>query len=160
MLKSLKWKVIKWLRVQLSRLCKEYNVAEHQDRLASVRAFFHTTLPAIQEKETGWSIIEDGKFNYFELPSGDLPHYDFVLPEIPLYVVVPGIVSASWSEARERGITRDQWEAAQADLAALQHLTPTLATIGLAAEPRLLLIKWDDPVNHLVLADRLQELMK
>lgn len=160
MLLKTKLKFIQFLKSLLSKLYREFNEAEHQDRLATVRSFFHQTLPTFDEKWEGKAIIEDGRFNYFELPSGDLPKYDFVLPEIPLYVVVPGLVSASWPEARDRGIPREKWEAAQLDMVALIKGTAELATIGSAAAPKLLIIKWDDPINHFVLAERLEELIK
>ena len=157
---KLKRKLAEFLRKWLYRLMKSVNNEEHEDRLSIVRAFFHETLPSLDEKFEGKAIIEGGRYNYFELPSGDLPYYDFVLPELPLYVCVPGVVSASWEEARERGIPREMWETAQLDLAAIESGTINLATLGLAAEPRFFLIRWGDPINHLVLAERLEELLK
>lgn len=159
-MKKFKLWLMNVLRKWLYKLASTQNNEEHQARLASVRDFFHATLPTLDEKWEGKAIIEGGSFNYFELPSGNLPKYDFVLPELPLYVCVLGVVSANWQEARERGIPRDLWEAAQLDIGYIQQGTRDLATLGLAAEPRLLVIRWDDSVNHLMLAERLEELIK
>ncbi len=159
-MRKLKLKFAEFLRKWLFSLMKEFNDQEHLERLAAVRSFFHETLPALDEKFEGKAIIEGGNYNYFELPSGKLPHYDFVLPEMPLYVCVPGIISANWEEARERGITRGIWEEAQLDLLAMEKATRSLTTLNMAIEPQFLIIKWDDPVNHLILAERIGVLTK
>lgn len=149
-----------FLRVLLEKLNRADNTSEYNQRLDIVRSFFHETLPHLDEKWMGKAIIEGGKFNYFQLPNGELPKYDFAMPEIPLYVVVSDISSADWSQARERGITRDAWEQSQENLTYLEQLTPSLATIGMAAQPRILIIRWNDPINNFKLAERLQEISK
>jgi hypothetical protein len=141
----------------LYRLHRATNEIEYQQRLEQVRFFLHQIMPSINDKWGGMAIIEGGKFNYFQLPSGELPKYDFALPEIPLYVVVGNILSADWEQARQRGITRENWENYQLDLSAIEETTPTLSTIGKAAAPKIIVLRWNDPINHLTLAEKLQE---
>lgn len=153
-------KLINLLQNWLEKLNSSFNEKEYQERLAMVKMFFHEIMPSIDEKWSGKAIIEGGKFNYFQLPSGSLPKYDFVVPEIPLYVVVANISSSDWEQARQRGISRDIWEKEQLDLSFIQKTTSELATIGLAAAPKIIVIKWNDPINYLTLAEKLQEMTK
>jgi hypothetical protein len=154
-----KW-LISFLETWLFKLYRPLNVTEHETRLQQVRLFFHEILPSIDEKWSGKAIIEGGKFNYFQLPSGELPKYDFALPEIPLYVIVADIVSSDWDQARQRGIKRETWEQYQYDLEFIEKATPQLATIGMAAVPKVIIIRWNDPINHYSLAEQLQDSAK
>ena len=144
----MKKKLIELLQKWLGKLLSEYNDLEQSNRLESVRSFLHETLPAINPEFSTKTIIEGGKYNYFELPSGDIPTFDFVLPEVPLYICVLNITSASWEEARNRGVSRGKWELAQADLAVLKKKTEELATRGSAIAPKILILSWGDSVNH------------
>lgn len=151
---KLRKKLVSFLEKWLFNLYKYSNQEEHDLRLQQVRLFFHEILPTIDEKWAGKAIIEGGKFNYFQLPSGNLPKYDFALPEIPLYVIVAGVISSDWEQARQRGILREAWEQYQYDLTFIEQATPQLATIGMAAVPRIIIIKWNDPINHYSLAEK------
>jgi hypothetical protein len=59
-----------------------------------------------------------------------------------------------------RGITREKWEEYNCDLAFIEQATSLLSTIGMAAAPRLLIIKWNDPIDNFSLVERLQEVLK
>lgn len=142
--------LIKWL----GKLQEPDNQKEYEERLEQLRTLFHQTLPTLDEKWQGKAIIEGGTFNYFVLPSGSLPKYDFSLPEIPLYVIVGDIRSANWDFANRRGISREEWEAYHADLDFLERSTLDLATIGKTTSPRIVIIKWDEPINHLRLSQK------
>ncbi len=151
-------KLIKMLQKWLLKLQAPLNDLEYRSRQEYIRLFFHEILPNIDEKWADKAIIESGKFNYFTLPSGELPKFEFALPEIPLYVVIGDIRSANWEQASARGVSREQWESYQHDLSYIEAVTPTLATIGLAASPKLLLIRWNDAINHFTIAEKLQDI--
>lgn len=156
MRKKLRNLLIKFLENLLAKLHQALNISEHEIRLHQVRIFFHEIMPTLDEKWEGRAIIEGGKFNYFQLPSGNLPKYDFALPEIPLYVIVADIASSDWEQARQRGIRREAWEQYQYDLTFIEQATLQLATIGMAAVPKIIVIKWNDPINHYSLAEKLK----
>lgn len=139
-----------------NRLSYRDTAKEYQDRYDAVKLFIHEYLPFINEEWQGKAIIEGGIYNYFELPDGSLPKYDFVLPEIPLYVVVSNIMSAQWLEAKSRGIKRADWEAYQRNLTAIEAQTPNLSTLNQAIRPIVLIIRWEEPVNSLHLAQRIE----
>ena len=128
MIRKIRNKLLKLLQLWVERLNSKENEREYQERLLAVKFFFHETLPSMDEKWAGKAIIEDGRFNYFVLPDGSLPKYDFAMPEIPLYVVVPDVSSADWEQARQRGIRRDSWEKSQQNLVSIEKITPTLST--------------------------------
>lgn len=157
---KLRLKLIAFLKRWLDKLNLPSLVQEHETRKSLVRTFFHETLPTLDEQWAGKAIIEGASFNYFLLPNNTLPSYDFVLPEIPLYVLVPGICSASWEFAQRMGITRSQWEEEQYHLAFIEASTHQLATIGKAAAPKIIIIKWEEPINNISLIEKLQETIK
>ena len=160
MIKKLKKKLIGIFSRIVEKLSKEFSQDEYENRLNHLRVFFHEVIPSIDEKWAGKAIIEGGKFNYFTLPNGELPKYDFALPEVPLYVIVANIASADWEQARLRGIKREDWEQYNYNLSAIEDTTPKLATIGLAAVPKIIIIRWNDPLNHFSLMEKLQEMTK
>ena len=84
-----------------------------------------------------------------------MPKYDFVLPEFPLYVVVCGIESADWETARARGISRDAWENAAHDLRFLEENTKYLPSAGKPTQPLVVIIRWNDPINHFSILDKI-----
>jgi hypothetical protein len=160
MFRKLKLRLAKLLHKLVERIYSEFTEEEFLQRIGAIRKFFHEVLPTIDEKWVGKAVIEGGYFNYYRLPSGNLPKYDFVYPEIPLYVIVSGINSASWEQVCLRGITREKWEEYNCDLAFIEQATSLLSTIGMAAAPRLLIIKWNDPIDNFSLVERLQEVLK
>lgn len=129
---------------------------EHQERISSVRAYFHEVLPVINSEMAGKVIIENGTFNYFELPDGKLPTYDFVLPELPLYVIVPGILSSDWEQAHKFGVPRNSWEEFQETIAYIEASTKALPTIGNNLYPKVLVIRWNETTNHFAITQRLK----
>lgn len=147
------------LKRMLSKLYRKQREEEHQKRLTMVREFLHETFPLLNEQFANTSIIEGGLYNYFILPSQNLPKYDFVLPEIPLFIVIPGPESASWLEAKEWGIPKEVWDSTQLDLGCIELNTPALATISKASMPKLLIIRWQESINHLTLAQRIESLI-
>lgn len=133
---------------------------EYDRRLECIRSVFYNFLPSVDEKWQGKAIFSMQEVNYFPLPSGKMPSYDIVVPEFPLYVVVGNISSADWPTAKLYGISRADWESTQADLAFLEKATKELATIGQATKPIVLVIRWNDPVTTLILAEMIGEATK
>lgn len=152
-------KIISWLYFILGKLQEKDNQKEYLERIEKVKITLHEFLPEIDDFWRSKAIIENGIYNFFYLPSGEFPRYHFVIPEIPLYIVVSGLESADWSQARSRGITREKWETSVLDLEFLDQKTNSLATIETARKPKILIIRWNDPISHLSLADRIQELI-
>jgi len=148
----------RWLIVTLQHLVyclmRRDNDREHALRLAAIRQFIYYELPLFINQEVT-SVIEGGKYNYFTLPSGDLPRYDFVLPQLGLYVYVPNVTSADWEEARQRGISRDLWEYAQQDIDMMRESMDKIEFQGeYPLPPRLVIIPWTMPVNKLALVQQ------
>lgn len=156
---TLRYKLINFLNILLAFLHKPNNDLEKKARLESVLDFFDETLPSINPEFREKAICEGGKWNYFRLLDGSFPKYDLTIPEIPLYVCVPGIESASWEEARLRGITRLEWETAQHNLDTIEEETAKLATIGVSTPPKILIIRWGETVNHHTLLRRVGALL-
>ena len=103
------------------------------------------------------NIIEDGSFNYFELPSKKLPKFDFVCPQIPLYVYIGGPETASFDVARKYGYTKSQWDSAQADLEAMKIGIPNLANEGKAIAPKLVIFTWEDTCSDIAIIRAINE---
>lgn len=158
-MKKIKQLITKVCRKLLWWASKDEIYAIQKARTDFVREFLFEILPTIDASWEGKAIIEGGTYNYFELPSGKLPYYDFVIPEVPLYVVVPGIISADWPQAQNFGISRGDWEEAQRDLDCIRSETPNLATINMAAKPCILVFEWNQPMNYLQLVERIQEVL-
>lgn len=147
------------LQYWLYRMHRADNDAQHEVRLENVRQFVYLELPLLLGIPN-FSVVEGGRYNYFTLPSGDWPHYDFVVPQLSLYVCVPGVQSGDWPEARARGVSRSWWEASQLDLQALQELTSTVEYGGdVQTIPRLLILPWNVPINKLFLAQAFKMVM-
>lgn len=144
----------------LYSLLASYNTKEESNREEIFRNFFHEVFPTEILPNSNIVIIEKGKFSYFVLPSGDLPQYDFVIPNIPLYVCTPGLVSASWKIAQSRGITRDQWEIAQADLVTIENNTRALNALNPKVKPILVVIRWEDPISKEALTKRFKDALR
>ncbi len=150
-------KLINLCRRLLGFLEAKNNNTEYMDRVDCILQLFHITLPNIDEAWTNITIIgNDPELNYFMLPSGKLPKYTVIVPEIPLYVIVFDIRSANWEQARDRGISRVEWETYQADMDSLITNTLNLSTKGFTTPPQVLPIKWNDTVNHITLAQKLE----
>lgn len=132
------------------------------DRLAAVQTFVLGALPKLIVGSDVALPTQLGRVecNYFELPSGEFPAFDFVLPTLGLYICVPGIVSAPWQEARLWGVKRLEWEAAQSNLQSLQQMMSEVYTEGDAPRPRLLIIDWETPTNYVKLATAVREALE
>lgn len=155
----MKKKLIKWLESILGNYYAKFNSAEYASRISTVRDAIFETVPTVFEEFRDKAIIEGGIYNYFYMADGTFPKYTFVIPELSLYIYVGDITSAPWAEAKQRGVGREAWEKGQETLATYIKGTSNLATLGNAAKPRLLLVKWDDAINHLTLLDRIEKLL-
>lgn len=157
MFKNLRTKFISLIRKYLFFCHRNQLRKEYLERANTVRAFFHEFMPY---SDPNWgenkTIIENGIYNYFILPSGNLPKFDFVFPEIPLYIVLGDISSASWPLAHSLGISRDVWEATQEDLKYIETTLPSLASYAAITKIHYLIIRWEEPITPLVLTERVQ----
>lgn len=156
MINKIRLKIINALIFLTGKLQLKDNEKEYTSRISLIEAFFDQILPSINEDWQGRTIIKDGTFNYFELPSGKLPKYHFVVPQIPLYVVIGDISSSSWEEARLRGISREKWEDTQLDLKSIEKNTKSLSTLGTTSTPKVLIIRWNEPINHYSLIEKIE----
>lgn len=148
------------LQALLAKVLRPYNAIELQNRTEAVGKFVYETLPSVDEDYGEKVVIEGGTYNYFQLPSGAYSRFDFVLPELHIYIVVAGLGSASWEEARSRGVSRSEWEAAQGDLNAYETEMDLLPVAPGTKRPALLLVKWGDSVSQSSLHARLTKLLK
>jgi len=126
----------------------EFNNLEHESRIESVRDFLDQTLHALDDRYVGMPVCEGGKYNWLILPSGENVLIDFFVPNLALFICIPDIRSASWEEARARGVTRKMWESMQQDLEYIQSELPKLPTLGSTTRPKIIILKWGDSVNH------------
>jgi hypothetical protein len=135
------------------------------DRQTRVQDFVFKVIPSILHpgipEPEPLPVIMGGKYNLFELPSGEMPKFDFVLPSYALYLCVLGIESASWPEARLYGVSRERWEAAQLELDYLQQaMAKEVFNDGEdALQPRLLILRWEDTLNFVKLTQRTREIL-
>jgi hypothetical protein len=141
MRQGLKYKLAEFFFSLVNKLSSSLIEKEYRNRVISVKSVFYEFLPTVEEKWQGKAIFEMRDANYFSLPSGKLPSYHVVVPEIPLYVVVGNISSADWPTAQRYGISRQEWEAEQADLFYIERATQELATIGLSTKPIVLICR-------------------
>jgi len=152
--------LVLWLVGLLSklqyRLLRPLNEKEFKLREDFVRRFFHLYLPAARPKDfEGVPILENAKTNWFALSGGEAPVFSFILPSKSIYAIVFGVESASWEEARLRGVTRSDWERIQQNLAILKTEVPKLTTSGWAIKPKLMLITWGTPIANEALLEHL-----
>ncbi len=145
-------KVVEQISQKLYRwIWKNRNTQQQNQRMDCVRDFLHHTLPVIESKYAEAAIIEHGKYNYYVLPSGGLPLFDFVLPEHLLYVVVGDLRSAVWEEARVRGVSRADWEAYQGDLAYTEEYLQKMAVPTNPNPVVPVIVRWGDSTNAFAL---------
>lgn len=126
---------------------------------SSLRDLVAESVPADRREWVRDPVVLEGPVgaNYFPVPSGGLPRFDFIVPEVPLYVVVGGPCTASYEDASACGFDRAGWEAERADLDVVETLVPRLTQPGHAAQPRLLVLRWDEPSTHQHIYRKLHE---
>jgi hypothetical protein len=143
----MKEKFLRFLNKITGLLAKKENEKITLQRVADVEYFLHQYLPEKDEFWNNKAIIKDGIYNYFFLPDETLPKIHFVLPEIPLFVYIGGIETASWPEAARNGVSRPVWEYHQGLLTIYQEYLGSLVTSESTRAPRVLIIDWDTSTN-------------
>lgn len=146
----------KVLQALLGKLLSGYNSVEHKNRIEEVSKFFFEILPQIDTNFLDQAVIEGGVYNFFQVPSGGWSKFDLVVPERQLYVVVGGIGTASWDEARQRGVSRGEWELAQEDAHTYKLELDAFPVAPGTPKPFLLFISWGESVRGPALLTRLQ----
>jgi hypothetical protein len=164
---------LKQFLIKLVYFCESKNVlTEKQRRIDVVGDCIYNDLPLlvlntkqnkvavfnqIENTVENLNVIEGGKFNYFEISNNNIPKFDFVCPEIPLYVVVGGPETASKQTALNLGISNEHWERASLDIETIKKCLPLCGTLGIATKPKLVIFNWDDPVNKASVVSKLEE---
>ena len=150
------------LQYLLGRCLRNYNTVEYQAKVESVGNFLYNTMPAVDPNifHPGLLTYENGSVNLFELPSGKIPQFTFSILELSLFVLVGDITSASWDEARSRGVKRVDWEKAQDDLVFIEENLPNLKYMQGEKRPLLLIIRWNESTTDSSLHSRLSKLLK
>lgn len=156
----LRRKLSDWLLAWSYRLKKQDTGALYAERLAKTRQFVYQYLPTlfVREESGVLEVIEDAKYNYFFLPSGEIPRFQFVLPRYALYICVLDHTGANWEEARAYGVPREQWEVVQEDVKFIEENVPLLGTAGIPILPKVLVLRWEDPLGPSSLTRRVREL--
>jgi len=142
----------------LGKVSKKKNASEFQARLADIEYFFHDFLPQREPNFAEKIVIKNGTYNYFLLQDNSLPIIHFVLPEFPLFVYVGDITSASWEEARARGVSREKWELTQGNINLYSENLSLISTEGTLSNPKVLILTWADSTNPFHLYKLIKEL--
>jgi len=142
----------------LGKVSKKKNASEFQARLADIEYFFHDFLPQREPNFAEKIVIKNGIYNYFLLQDNSLPIIHFVLPEFPLFVYVGDITSASWEEARARGVSREKWELTQGNINLYSENLSLISTEGTLSNPKVLILTWADSTNPFHLYKLIKEL--
>lgn len=92
------------------------------------------------------------------LPGAKSPQFDFILPEVPLYIFVLGPESLEFEDAQHYGVSREQWEESR-------KVESTLSEFILGAEAgdrkaSVLFIRWGDTISEEKLLRRVGNLLK
>ncbi len=145
-----------WLLLALNEKNKAKIEETTLARKIQIRKYIFEVMPTIIP---GWernAIATDSKWNYFPLKNGEMPKFDYFIPNLPLYICILGPESASWEEAKILGVSKEQWETQQENIEILLDCLPKLATNGISTLPQLVIIKWDDPIDNWSLHKRLR----
>lgn len=144
-----------------ARLLRGDRKALEIKRVQAVSKFIYRHLPTlllVNGEAQVLEVMESARCNYFTLPSGEIPYFDFILPRYALYICVLDTKYAPWAEARLWGVSRNEWEKAQEDVGFIRESMPDLATSGVQVQPRVLIVEWTDPVGPSSLTRRVQNL--
>ena len=155
-------KFTEFLQYLLGRCLSNYNVVEYQARIENVGKFLYTTMPAVDPNNfhPGLLVYENGSVNLFELPSGKIPKFTFSILELSLFVLVGDITTASWDEARSRGVSRVEWEKAQDDIIFIEENLPGIKYMQGEKRPLVFIIRWGESISDSSLHSRLSKLLK
>lgn len=127
--------------------CKQRTVIE-AERKAAVAQFVHETLPSRDEGFVDRLIVENGTFNYFVLPSGELPTFNYVMPELPLFIVLLTPENSEWEIAEQYGVTKERWEECRAEKAALKQGVMDMPMAERPIPPLFWELAWNVPTDQ------------
>jgi len=92
-------------------------------------------------------VIEGGRFNYMQVKDG-LPRFDYVVPDLLLYIIIGDPRTGTRDDAILHGFTEKEWEDAYSDMAVINVMIPKLARAGAPGAPKCLIFKWCDAVSY------------
>lgn len=139
---------------------QKVNIADVQTRrFELIDTFVREIIPDALELDSPTVLHSKDKIsaNYF-LIGDKYPEYDYIIPEVPLYIVIGGISSATWEQA-QLYISREEWDNSNEYLDQLDIQTKLLATNGLTKKPLIMIIKWDEPITNLYLLGKLRKII-
>lgn len=122
-------------------------------RQEALATFIHETLPAKVDSFVGRLVVSNGTFNYFVLPTGELPHFDYAFLELPMYVVLLTPENSEWEVAQKYGISRLVWEAARKKRAAVKEGVMDMPMAERPIQPLFWELAWDLPLSQEALLD-------
>jgi hypothetical protein len=102
--------------------------------------------------------IEGGAVNYFAFKDGSLPRFDFMCPQVHLYVYIGSPLTSSLPYALDLGYTVEEWESAHEKLTYIQSALPVLTQVGTASEVKVLTLSWEEPCSTAYIVAKLQKL--
>jgi hypothetical protein len=143
----LKKRFIALLERWLNKAYSSQNWSEWADRTLLVQQFLYEKLPKVWEGFQGLEICEGGRWNYYLDPNKSAATIDFVVPKLPLFVIVGRIESASWDIAKSRGVARKRWEEWQGYYDALVDILSSLPSDSGRVRPIVLYIPWGASVD-------------
>ena len=156
--------MIKWLRTKwvayLLKIVQTKNRAEYarilQLRSAKLTEFFEELLPTLDKRFEQTMMIRDGRWNYLVHDDDTYPLFDFVFPQLHLFVYVCKGDQGEWDSARSLGFTYEEWERGCARAEDIKTILK-LPTASLEDRTRLLVIGWAEPINNLGLYKRVKK---
>lgn len=154
----MKNKIKKWLKEYLQRVLWSFyrNEVEErkQKRFKALEEFIHQTIPTNFPEYAGDVIFQNCDCNLFALePTMELPHFDFILLRLGLYIRLEG--PESGSKAQEMGYSLER------TAAALEANNQYLEKVPLKETKRTYWnISWDDSTDQVALLRTFKALVK
>lgn len=90
----------------------------------------------------GRAVCLGGVWNWFTDHEGKFPQVDLVFPDVPLTVFILGPLSATWTEARDYGYSRKEWEAEKDRVILIENFVSDVHRPMPA-----MIIRWEDPIT-------------
>ena len=92
-------------------------------------------------------IIEGPSFNYFSFKDGGIPRFDYVIPDVPLYIVIGTPLNSSKDTALNHGFSLEQWASEREKLEIIQTAIPKLEQTSFAVQAQFLFFDCDHPIT-------------
>lgn len=140
--------ILRILKRLMVWLTSKQRAETEEARKEAVAQFVHETLPSRDEAFVDRLIVENGTFNYFVLPSGKLPTFNYVMPELPLFIIILTPENSEWEVAEQYGVTKEVWEKAVAEKAALKQGVMDMPMSERPIPPLFWELAWNVPTDQ------------